>query len=1165
MSNIKQLKVTSFLFVIAVLISLISFHKAEAQFPCINANWVSYTMTPPPGGGNQYPPNFPVTICVTITQYNQSGANWIHGVFLTGFGAGWNTATYGPSSSPGGVWNWFNSFTASSSGQFFNTPGYFVDSNFDGNPGNNFGVSAFGGGTFCFTISTGPGPSGASLDFGIVVTADGYTGSWNSSACDGMVPVTTSTGNTIIAGPTLVLNPTNPTCNAACNGSITTNVNGGTLPYTYSWANGLGNGTSLSGLCAGTYTLTLTDGANNSTTQSVTLVDPPVLTITANPLSAAICDGQSTTLGVSGALNYTWAPAAGLSATTGNSVTASPNATTTYTITGTDANNCQATTTVTVTVNPAPTASFVTDLNVCDNTNSNLDASGSAVQAPSVITNYAWDFNNDGVVDLNSPGPIANYTYSGIGTVFNTQLTVTSTGGCTNTVSQNITVLPNPVADFTWPALLCGLTFNLDASASNVAAPQNITNYNWDFNGDGIFEFANGGVNPSNTFPGTGNNTVGLQVVTNEGCIGTVTNVINIPSALSVVIAGFTDVTCFGANDGTATAVGNGGTGVLHYSWNSNPIQNTDIATGLGAGNYTVTVTDAANCSVTASVTINEPAQLTLNLINSSNVTCNGLSDGTATVSSNGGTGLVGFSWNSNPVQNTAAAVGLPAGAYTVTATDVNQCQATLNVNITEPTPLTVVTNSTDISCFGGTNGSLNAVVNGGTVPYVLQQWNTVPLTNGTTANNVVGGTYTFTVTDANGCVETGSATVIEPAQIVLSTSVIDVNCPNASTGSATVNVVSGGVGVINYAWNTVPPQNTGTAQNLPAGNYSVVVTDGNGCTANASVTLTTLSLPFQATGAITDVVCGGAQNGAINLNITQGSGPYQFNWVPSGAQTQNVANLSGGNYGVLVTDINGCQWPLNFVVNEPPALTVNPTVVDLKCFGESTGQIKLNAAGGTLPYTYSWNGIPGGATYSNLPAGNYNAVVTDANGCTANATLTLTDPPQITIDYTPEYEINIAQEVTLYTNPQGGTGALTLNWSPETDLSCNFCATPDASPVRNTRYTITVTDENQCSLSQDLMVYVNKIGPFIPNAFTPNGDSQNESFRVIAFGISDFMMRIYDRWGNLVYITDDLYSGWDGNIGSTKAEPGSYAYKVDMKYIDGKVTALNGSVMLVR
>jgi gliding motility-associated-like protein len=820
---------------------------------------------------------------------------------------------------------------------------------------------------------------------------------------------------------------------------------------------------------------------------------------------------------------------------------------------------------VIIDMNPNPNASLVFDNTVCIGTNAAFDASGSTPVAPAVITGYSWDFTSDGVVDVTSPNnPNATFNYPAPGN-YNVTFIVSSTGGCADTLQMPIQILDLPVADFTWPALLCGTTFSLDGSASLAVAPQNITTYNWDFDGDGIYEAANAGATPSNTFPATGNNTVGLQVVTNEACVGSVTQVINIPAALVVNITGTTDVTCFGANDGTATAVASGGTGPLDYSWNTNPVQNTDIATGLGAGTFTVTVTDAANCSVTADATINEGPQLTLNLTNTINVTCNGLSNGSLIVDFNGGTGAINYSWDTNPVQNTATAINLPAGTYTVTATDANNCIATLTASVTEPPLLTASANSTDIICFGGNNGTLSGVPGGGTLPYTSQGWNTVPPTVGANAINVPAGTYTYTVTDANGCVATANATVVEPPEIILSTSVIDVNCPNASTGSATVNIVSGAVGAVNIQWNTNPVQNTGTAQNLPAGNYSVLVTDANGCTANANVTLTTLSLPFQFTAAITDVVCGGDQNGAINLNITQGSGPYQFAWVPNNATTQNIANLSGGNYSVVVTDINGCQWPSSFLVNEPPVLTVNPTVVDLKCFGESTGQIKINAAGGTLPYSYAWNGIPGGATYSNLPAGNYNGVVTDANGCTANATITLVDPPQITIDYTPEYEINIAQEVTLYTNPQGGTGALTISWSPDVNLSCSFCATPDASPVRNTRYTITVTDENQCTLSQDIMVYVNKVGPFIPSAFTPNGDKKNENFRVIVYGISEFMMRIYDRWGNLVYITDDVYSGWDGNIGSAKAEPGTYAYRVDMKYIDGKEANLFGNVMLVR
>ena len=224
-----------------------------------------------------------------------------------------------------------------------------------------------------------------------------------------------------------------------------------------------------------------------------------------------------------------------------------------------------------------------------------------------------------------------------------------------------------------------------------------------------------------------------------------------------------TNVSCFGGSNGTATATATGGVTPYTYSWNTSPVQTTATATGLPAGTFTVTVTDAASQTTTATATITAPPALASSISSQTNVSCFGGSNGAATVSVSGGTPSYSYSWS--PSGGTAAtATGLSAGSYTVTITDANSCTKTQAVTITQPaSALAVGTSKTDATTNGGTNGTATATPSGGTPGYTYS-WNTSPIQTTAMATGLTAGTYTVTVTDANGCTATGSATVGQPA-----------------------------------------------------------------------------------------------------------------------------------------------------------------------------------------------------------------------------------------------------------------------------------------------------------------------------------------------------------------------------------------------------------------
>ena len=395
-----------------------------------------------------------------------------------------------------------------------------------------------------------------------------------------------------------------------------------------------------------------------------------------------------------------------------------------------------------------------------------------------------------------------------------------------------------------------------------------------------------------------------------------------------------------------------------------------------------------------------------------SDVSCFGGMNGSATVVASQGTPPYTYSWNSNPIQTTQSATNLKSGIYTITVTDSKGSVTTSSTTVTQPSAITnvVASTRTNVSCFGGNNGSVT-VSNplGGTPPYTYL-WNTNPVQVTQTATNLIAGNYVITVTDSKGCTATSSATVTHPAQAlsnVNATTLQHVKCNGATTGSVSVSNPNGGTPPYTYKWNSVPEQITQTASNLPAGTYSITVTDFNGCMAYSYATI---NEPTKVTNVQASIVkslkCFGDNDGSAKVsNPNGGTPPYSYRWntIPE-QNTQTVVNLKAGDYGIIVTDANGCTAQSFITVTQPNApLVIGNAKIEkqVSCFGESDGSITIpNPSGGTAPYTVSWNTDPIKKTYSisNLKAGKYTAMITDANGCVTSVSATVTEPPKVVV-----------------------------------------------------------------------------------------------------------------------------------------------------------------------
>ena len=384
-----------------------------------------------------------------------------------------------------------------------------------------------------------------------------------------------------------------------------------------------------------------------------------------------------------------------------------------------------------------------------------------------------------------------------------------------------------------------------------------------------------------------------------------------------------------------------------------------------------------------ANVAITEPALLTA-APSSTQSTC-GASNGTASVVAGGGVAPYSYSWTSGG--NGSTENNLAAGSYDVTVTDANGCTQTVTAVVADaPGPVATASVTANVLCNGGNNGSASVVAVGGTAP-LSYSW-----TSGGTSsveNNLAAGIYTVTVTDANGCISVDNITITEPTLMTNLNTSGNLLCNGDNTGWATITV-AGGTGAYSYTW-TPGGLGSATDANLAAGNYSVVVTDANGCSVNAAFTISEPAV-LTTNMTATDVFCNGGNNGTATISANGGVSPYTYLW--STTETSSTAiNLNAGVYFVTVTDANGCTTNSSATIAEPTALTSSTTFSNVLCNGGNDGSASVTATGGTAPYTYLWSKTETTASINNLTAGSYTVVITDANNCTSSATVTISEP----------------------------------------------------------------------------------------------------------------------------------------------------------------------------
>jgi len=549
----------------------------------------------------------------------------------------------------------------------------------------------------------------------------------------------------------------------------------------------------------------------------------------------------------------------------------------------------------------------------------------------------------------------------------------------------------------------------------------------------------------------------------------------NAPDVVKIFISADITVTvipptldCYGSAE-TATASATGGIGAFSYSWSTGAITS---SVTVGAGTYSVIVTDAAGCFGSSSFSLTTPSALGISL-SSTDISVDGATDGTATASPTGGTLPYSYLWNNGQTTQTSTSLGY--GVYTVTVTDANGCTISGSVVVNKPSCLgfDVTSTGTNVDCNGNSNGTATANGTGGTAPYSYS-WNTVPAQTTQTAVNLSAGIYSILLTDANGCVNVDNITIAEPTALTNTMTHTDNTISGGTSGTATVNP-SGGTGPYTYLWNAGAI--TSTITGLSAGIYTVVITDANGCTLNDGVSIADPQCSnFSNSVNAVSVSCNGGTNGSANVVIAHGTPPYSILWS-TGQTTSSISGLSAGNYSVTITDQINCITFSNYTITEPSPLSIGLAPTNVICNGAADGTIDLSITGGTFPYTFVWTKasvvIATVEDLINLGPGTYSVTVTDANGCTISGSAGITQPSKITAVIT-ETDITCAggNNGTVDLTPSGGQPPYTYLW---TFPGGSTQTTQDLSGLTAGLYTLDISDANGCTVSSELETYLDQ------------------------------------------------------------------------------------------
>lgn len=1053
--------------------------------------------------------------------------------------------------------------------------------------------------------------------------------------------------------PVFNVNPIskNISCNGANDGSIALNLTGDTSIVKLVWSDGSTAGTTRNNLAPGTYTVTLNNGSPCEIVRTFTIIEPLELAINAGFTQPDACSASNNgmiDLQVSGGTspyNFSW---------TKNNIPFSSNEDISnlgagiYNVSVTDANFCDVKFKTFVLTKPTVLRVDLISQSskICFGSNDGsivINASGGTPIeiAPGVFDyNYSWTGPNGFL----SSAQNLNYLYAG---TYN--LVISDKSGCTQNLKVIIPESDEIIIKATTTPITC---FGMNNGTINVSVTGGIPNYQ--------ITWSNGasGLNQENLSAGSYTITIKDAL----GCVKEMTFKIDAVPALTLNPI-VNNNSCFGVNDGSIDLNFTANSTNVTLLWSDGSTAGA-VRNNLKPGVYKVTVNSGSPCQIERTFEIISPSDLTLNAIVSQPDTCSATDNGMIDLQVSGGSAPYSFQWTKNNVTFSSSedVSNIGAGTYVVKVTDANNCVVkTETYNIKKPTALNLnLISQTSQLCYGSAQGSIVISATGGT-PILLSSgaldynyaW-TGPngfVSTNKNLNNLVAGTYKLVVSDASGCNQNLSVTILPSDEIMISAKTTPITCNGLNNASIEVTI-SGGNPSYTIDWSN---KGTGLIQkNLAPGDYTITVTDELGCEKKLTITIDDTPA-IDVNPIVKNVSCFGANDGSITLNFVGGNSGIKLTWNDGVSSGTTRNNLSAGIYSVSINNGSPCELERTFEIIQPKALEINATIQNPNnCNNSYSGAINLSVSGGSTPYTFEWSNGMTTPSLDRLVAGNYMVTVTDANGCSIKEKFTLDNIAPLKLNVNSKTVVDCEKPTSQQTfdaEVYGGKPPYVFTWS---NGGSGKSSSPSMTTSKNGLITLLVKDANGCSANYAYDVKLpevnkpdfenNSIGytsygmfsindpiqftnttvgdytsmlwdfgdgtfstesnpvhtytapkhyvitqkvtyPYgcefinkvtlevekgyllvVPNAFTPNNDSVNDTFRPVTKALTNVRMDVYDTWGSLIYSeTGDSLVGWNGLIKGTYSENGNFFCQVSAQTFYGELITASTTFALIK